>query len=238
MGGAPAIETIRAGVQFTPEAAAAFRRLEAEWLRRVGRRVDVNSTYRDWDQQMAMYLAWEAWVAGRGPRPNHSRAIHPSLSRHTSGTALDSDDWNVPGFIALAAEYGFIRTAAGDPTEQHHFEYQRWNDRHYGEDIDMPLDANADYPAFANMLQRALRYDVRPNGVGADYKLGPTIWERLNGVESVAGQARDAAKAIKVELPAGMADQIADQIAKALEGRVVTRDDLKAALRSITLEVP
>lgn len=107
-----------------------------------------------------------------------------------------------------------------------------------GEEFEMPLNADTDYAAFATMLQRALRYDVRPNGIGADWKLGPTVWERLNGIESVAGQARDAAKAVKVELPADMADQIADKIAGALEGRVVTRDDLKAALRSITLEVP
>lgn len=129
MGGAPVIETIRPGVQFTPEAAASFRRLEA----RLGRKVDVNSTYRDWDTQMRMYLAWNAYVNGTGPYPGHSRALHPSLSVHCQGNALDSDDWTTPGFNALAAEHGWIRTAANDPTERHHFEYQRWNDRHYGE---------------------------------------------------------------------------------------------------------
>lgn len=126
MGGAPEIVTLRPGVQFTPEAAASFRRLEKE----IGRPVDVNSTYRDWDTQMGMYLAWTAWVNGRGPKPWHSRAVHPYYSIHCQGNALDSDDWRTPGFNAIAARHGWIRTAAWDPTEQHHFEYQSWNDRH------------------------------------------------------------------------------------------------------------
>lgn len=134
MGGAPVIETIRPGVQFTPPAAAAFRRLEA----RLGREADVNSTYRDWATQMGMYLAWNRYVeSGYRPalKPNHSRAIHPSISIHCQGNAWDSDDWRVPGFNDLAAEYGFIRTAANDPTEQHHFEYQSRRDQHYGEPV-------------------------------------------------------------------------------------------------------
>jgi Peptidase family M23. len=39
-----------------------------------------------------------------------------------------------------------------------------------------------DYETFAYYLQRALQYDARSNGVGADGKHGPTIWERLNAV--------------------------------------------------------
>ena len=46
------------------------------------------------------------------------------------GEALDSDDWLTPGFVALAAEHGWIRTAANDPTERHHFEYQWHRDQH------------------------------------------------------------------------------------------------------------
>lgn len=53
---------------------------------------------------------------------------------------------------------------------------------------DMPLDANADYPAFLNMLQRAFRFDLRPNGAGPDWKFGPTVWERLDQVASAAQQ--------------------------------------------------
>lgn len=131
MGGAPAIITLRPGVQFTAPAGASFRRLEAD----LGRHVDVNSTYRDWDTQMGMHLAWEAWVAGRGPKPWHSRAVHPKYSIHCQGNALDSDDWTTSGFVALAAEHGWIRTAASDPTERHHFEYQWWRDQHRNDPV-------------------------------------------------------------------------------------------------------
>jgi hypothetical protein len=132
MGGAPVVVTVRSGVQFTPPAADAFRRLE----QRLGRRVDVNSTYRDWDTQMGMYKAWNRYVNSgykASLKPPHSRAIHPSISIHCQGNAMDSDDWRTPGFNALATEYGFIRTAASDPTEQHHYEYQSWRDQHRGE---------------------------------------------------------------------------------------------------------
>lgn len=123
---APTIVWIRDGVGFTPPAAASFRRLEAD----LGRQVDVNSTFRDPATQDAMYRAWQDYVNGRGPYPGHSRALPASESVHCQGEALDSDDWVTPGFIALAAEHGWIRTAAWDPTEQHHFEYQADRDQH------------------------------------------------------------------------------------------------------------
>ncbi len=129
MGGAPAVEWIGAGVGFEPGAAASFRR----FISRLGRFPDVNRTYADYATQLRMYNAWQAWVSGRGPKPDHSRALHPDYSMHCRGLAWDTDDWRTPGFIALAAEYGWIRTAASDPTEQHHFEYQSWRDQHRNE---------------------------------------------------------------------------------------------------------
>src|SRR3546814_9445527 len=102
MGGAPVIEAVRPGVQLAPAAAASFRRLEA----RLGRPADVNRTYADYNTQMRMYLAWQAYVTGNGPHPGHSRALHPDQSMHCRGLAWDTDDWRTPGFITLAAEYG------------------------------------------------------------------------------------------------------------------------------------
>jgi hypothetical protein len=126
---APTIEWVRPGVGFVAPAAASFRRLEDD----LDRRVDVNSTYRDYGKQMGMFNAWNRYVAsGRKPslKPPHSQAIHPDRSMHCKGLALDSDDWTTHGFIALAAEHGWIRTAASDPTERHHFEYQAARDKH------------------------------------------------------------------------------------------------------------
>lgn len=123
---ASTIVTIRPGVQFTPEAAASFRRAEAD----LERQIDVNRTYASYETQLRMYNAWLAYIQGRGPHPGHSRALHPDLSMHCRGLALDSDDWTEPGFNTFMAERGWIRTAAGDPTEQHHYEYQLWRDQH------------------------------------------------------------------------------------------------------------
>ncbi|MGW9345893.1 hypothetical protein ACWGR3_30600 [Streptomyces albidoflavus] len=129
MSGAPVIEWLRPGVGYTPPAAASMRRLEA----RLGRPHDCNSSYRDWDKQMSMHVAWERYEASgyrRDLYPGHSRALHPDDSMHCKGLADDSDDWTTPGFIELAEDHGWIRTAASDPTERHHFEYQWWRDNH------------------------------------------------------------------------------------------------------------
>jgi hypothetical protein len=124
--GAPAIVWLRDGVGYVEPAAASMARLEA----RLGRRHDCNSSYRDYNTQLSMWRAWQAYMAGTGPHPGHSRALHPDASMHCQGLADDSDDWTTPGYIALAEEYGWIRTAADDPTERHHFEYQSWRDQH------------------------------------------------------------------------------------------------------------
>lgn len=143
------IETIRPGVEFTPDAAAAFRRAEAQVWAEFGRGIDVNSTYRPWGTQLKMYDAWNAWVEGWGPHPGHSKAVHPSESFHVSGTALDSDDWRNKRIVEILAQNGFIRNRLHVPGENHHFEYIRARDKNYGktaaapatkseEDDDMP----------------------------------------------------------------------------------------------------
>lgn len=119
-------QQVRWGVVFTPEAADAFRRAEAQVQREFGRNIRVNSTYRSWDDQMLMFINWNRYVNGTGPYPGHSKAVHPSESFHVSGTALDSDDWTVPRIVAILAENGFIRNRLYVPNENHHFEYL-WN---------------------------------------------------------------------------------------------------------------
>lgn len=123
---APIIITLRAGVAFSPEAALSWMRGEAD----LGRQIQTNSTYRDWIKQLGMYLAWNAYVAGRGPYPGHSMAIHPDLSKHCLGLAADSNEWVSDWFNNFMAERGWIRTAASNPTERHHYEYQIWRDQH------------------------------------------------------------------------------------------------------------
>lgn len=126
------VTTVRRGVQFVPQAAAAFRRADAQVLREFGRHIDVNSTYRSWADQMKMFTNWNAYVGGWGPYPGHSRAIHPNYSRHVWGLALDSDDWRNARIVQILAENGFIRNQLHVPNEKHHFEYIRSRDKNYG----------------------------------------------------------------------------------------------------------
>lgn len=129
------IETIRPGVQFIPDAAAAFRRAEAQVQAEFGRNIDVNSTYRSWYDQMLMFVNWGKYVAGKGPHPGHSKAVHPSESFHVAGIALDSDDWRVPRIVEILAENGFIRNRLHVANENHHFEWLRHRDQNYGKPI-------------------------------------------------------------------------------------------------------
>jgi hypothetical protein len=127
----PTIVSLRPGASFTPAAADSFARAEDD----AGRRIDVNSSYRDYNTQLGMYNAWRRYVLSgykASLKPPHSQAIHPDVSKHCQGLALDSDDWTRPGFNAFMAEHGWIRTAASDPTERHHFEYQAARDKHRG----------------------------------------------------------------------------------------------------------
>lgn len=129
------IETVRPGVQFIPDAAAAFRRADAQVRAEFGRGIDVNSTYRSWSDQMVMFINWGRYVAGKGPHPGHSKAVHPSESFHVAGIALDSDDWRIPRIVAILAENGFIRNRLHVPNENHHFEWLRNHDQNYGKPI-------------------------------------------------------------------------------------------------------
>lgn len=131
------IETVRPGVQFTPEAASAFRRAEAQVRAEFGRDIDVNSTYRNWDVQLSMFNAWNRYVMSGFKAafyPGHSKALHPDdpLAFHTKGTALDSDDWVNARIVAILAENGFIRNRLYVRNERHHFEYLRDRDQNYG----------------------------------------------------------------------------------------------------------
>ncbi|WP_295105910.1 hypothetical protein [uncultured Microbacterium sp.] len=151
------IETVRPGVQFVPDAAAAFRRADAQVRAEFGRGIDVNSTYRSWADQMVMFINWGRYVAGKGPYPGHSKAVHPSESFHVAGIALDSDDWRIPRIVAILAENGFIRNRLHVSNENHHFEWLRNRDRNYGKPLGAPESAGgASTPEIESLLEDAM----------------------------------------------------------------------------------
>jgi hypothetical protein len=155
------------------------------------------------------------------------RSSHGGVFENQQTAAIDAGNYSAVyagcgGYDAwlsdLRAE-GFDRLPPGYPLdgERHHIiDYNPWDDEpEFGgatagdgstpfEEDDM-LDHNRDYTAFSIMLQRALRFDVRPDGVGPSGAFGPTLWERLGQVEAAAqaDAALDEVKA-KVDLIAEM----------------------------------
>lgn len=102
------------------DAAASVFRIDAQ----LERPLDINSAWRSPATQQAMYLAWRAYVEGRGPKPDHGRALPADQSVHCRGYAIDTDDSR---YAALLGAHGWFRTAAD---ESWHFEYDRTRDRH------------------------------------------------------------------------------------------------------------
>lgn len=92
-------------------------------------------------------------------------------------------------------------------------------------------NTEGNYQVFATFLQRALKFDVRENGMGPRWELGPTIWEKLGAADdsadikgvnaelakvaaSVAGIA--APKVDVTKLAAELRDGLAPEFVKAL----------------------
>ena len=131
---APFIVTIRPGVAFEPGAAASWRRME----KAAGRLIDVNSSYRNYQEQLAAYNAYRSYAAGTGPWAPF--ALHPDRSMHCKGLAVDTDDQSL---VKSLPSHGWRQTALniGEPW---HFDYLAVNDQHKGEaagggDIPLPL---------------------------------------------------------------------------------------------------
>lgn len=83
---------------------------------------------------------------------------------------------------------------------------------------DMALNAETDYPAFRDMLFRALKWDVRTNAAGPDWRNGPTIWEMLGAADDsndIAGVRADV-KAIAVKMTPEDRAEIAKSVAGAI----------------------
>lgn len=188
------------------DAAASIHRIDQQ----LGHPVQITEAGRSAEDADKNYAAWIAYQNG-GPWAPY--ALPASKSVHCRGEAVDSNEHSAPW-----EANGWVQTARydDDRDEPWHREYFPDRDQHINDpqEDDMPLDQNRDYPAFAAMLQRSLRFDVRPNGVGADWKLGPTLWERLNQLQAAqAGVTID---------PKQLADAVADAIPDELAEAVVT----------------
>jgi len=98
----------------SPAAAASLARVD----RALGRKVTCTWAGRSWAEQQVL---WDRY--GHDPM----KAARPGTSPHESGNALDTDEWTIPGFVALMAEHGWKRTIKREPW---HFVYSASRDKH------------------------------------------------------------------------------------------------------------
>lgn len=91
------------------------------------------------------------------------------------------------------------------------------------------LDPDKDYAAFTRMLQRGFEFDIRPAGVGPDWKLGPTVFESLAAADDSADLG-----GIKVTLSDTDRTMIAKAVADAVKipAGGATKADVEAAIKS------
>ncbi|EFQ82691.1 hypothetical protein HMPREF0063_11900 [Aeromicrobium marinum DSM 15272] len=145
-----------------------------------------NSGYEGWpDDVMDGLHALNAALLDHYGWPRSRVAAHGEIS--TSGK------WD-PGVNGRLIDMNAFRAAVAGVTQ--------------GDD-DMQ-NTEEQYEIFRHFLARALRYDVRPLGAGADWKLGPTLWERLAQLEGNLGDQITGIEGADVE-------EIAQQVVESLD---------------------
>ncbi|WP_431800303.1 hypothetical protein [Microbacterium kunmingense] len=189
--------------------------------REIGHRCQITEAGRTWEKQNEHYQ--------RYLRNGSPIALHPDTpSVHQLGAAIDSNE--AQRILSVMERHGWRRTVYrnGVLVEPWHFEYFWSLDQHRNETITLAqvggvwtfqeeddmgtLDnTEANYQTFAAWLQRAFKFDVRPGGKGADWRLGPTVFELL----SAADDSGDI-KAIAVKMTDEDRQAIAAEVAKAI----------------------
>ncbi|MAP64053.1 MAG: hypothetical protein CMH34_09995 [Microbacterium sp.] len=122
-----ALEEIRPGVSFRPDAAASWRRVEAE----IGRELQTSRTSVDYDEQADLYALRQA---GQYPYS----VAHPDVSNHVyrsdtdGGNAVDTDEWADPAVVAVLEDHGWWRPylPPNPIVEQWHNDYDPARDNH------------------------------------------------------------------------------------------------------------
>lgn len=112
--------TVRPGLTLLPEAAKSWVRMEQQ----LGRELDVNRSYADYDTQMALFLAYRAYLSGRGPEA--PLALHPDDSWHCRGLAVDTDDDQA---VRAMPDHGWKFIV---DSEVWHAQYYPGADQHFG----------------------------------------------------------------------------------------------------------
>lgn len=209
----------------SPSTYAKHKALVARALARTGRTLAISNGWSAYRPYAAQVLARKIWGVGAAVPGTSS---HGGLWEQRQTLAMDYGNWSwvyekygtnrqdefFADCRAVGLTPGMIMRSRGYPDEPWHvIDLNPWaggTAAGSGEtDFDMPLDANADYEAFKQMMWRFLKYDSRDGGAKADHTLGPTVFERLNasakptdlsGIPAAVWKYMIAARNVKGEL--------------------------------------
>jgi len=97
----------------------------------LGRYLDINSAWRDPQEQERLYTAYRSYVNGNGPWA--PIALPPEQSVHCKGEAIDTDDNNA-AMTRILNNNGWFHTVFrnGVLVEPWHYEYDYKRDKFYG----------------------------------------------------------------------------------------------------------
>lgn len=153
------------------------------------------------------------------------------------GRVADGNVVEVPGVVGHRETPAGRQTSTSCPGPSMNLDWlvERASQIANGEDDMGTLDnTEENYQTFMRWLQRALKFDVRTDGAGPDWKLGPTIFELLRAADDssdVAG-VKGAVSAIAVKMTdedrAAIAKSVADSIKLPAAG--ASKADVAAAI--------
>lgn len=129
----------------TPQCVWSIHRIDAQ----LGRYLDINSAWRDPQEQEQLYTAYRSYVNGNGPWA--PIALPPEQSVHCKGEAIDTDDNNA-AMTRILNDNGWFHTVFrnGVLVEPWHYEYDYRRDNYYGSipasDGSTPLPTNPPKP--------------------------------------------------------------------------------------------
>jgi len=111
----------------TPQCVWSIHRIDAQ----LGRYLDINSAWRDPQEQERFYSAYRNYVNGNGPWA--PIALPPEQSVHCKGEAIDTDD-NNSAMTRILNNNGWFHTVYrnGVLVEPWHYEYDYKRDKFFG----------------------------------------------------------------------------------------------------------
>ncbi len=168
--------------------------------RQLGRLLDINSAWRNPQEQERLYMAYRNYVNGNGPWA--PIALPPEQSVHCNGEAIDTDDNNA-AMTRVLNDNGWFHTVFrnGVLVEPWHYEYDYKRDKFFGGQAassgDAPKPLEWDEMASKDEMKSAFReeasavantvlsqYVNRPHGLGGM----PTPIKSASGALALVGE--------------------------------------------------